>query len=147
VTGATVGSRASTAGPVAVVGAGAIGASGRARLPAEGAATVADVDTAISDGPGRRSALTGPFTTQHLGGEGGVAHVLEHLGPPIVEWRTLDTPARTLELEGAVADRVGSELDGADVERVTAEPDAPVAEMLSATRRRHAHPSGRGGRA
>lgn len=42
-----------------------------------GVATVADIDTAISHGPGLRWAIIGPFTAQHLsGGEGGMRHLL-----------------------------------------------------------------------
>ena len=43
-----------------------------------GVASVADVDTAISDGPGLRWALMGPHLTFHLaGGIGGIAHFLD----------------------------------------------------------------------
>jgi carnitine 3-dehydrogenase len=53
----------------------------------QGVATVADIDTAISHGPGLRWALLGPFLNLHLsGGDGGIAHVIDHLGPPIEEW-------------------------------------------------------------
>ena len=41
-------------------------------LVEQGVASVADIDTAISSGPGLRWALLGPFATQHLsGGDGG----------------------------------------------------------------------------
>ena len=47
-----------------------------------GVASVADIDTAISHGPGLRWALLGPFLNLEIsGGSGGLAHVLEHLGP------------------------------------------------------------------
>ncbi|WP_427918721.1 3-hydroxyacyl-CoA dehydrogenase NAD-binding domain-containing protein [Streptomyces sp. cg40] len=56
-------------------------------LVARGVATVADIDAAITNGPGLRWALLGPFANQHLsGGAGGLAHTLEHLGPPAQEW-------------------------------------------------------------
>ena len=46
-------------------------------------ATVEDIDTAISQGPGLRWALMGPFMNLHLsGGDGGIAHLLAHLGAP-----------------------------------------------------------------
>ena len=51
----------------------------------EGVATVSDIDidTAIAQGPGLRWALMGPFMNLHLlGGEGGIAHLLAHLGGP-----------------------------------------------------------------
>ena len=47
-------------------------------LVQRGAATVADIDAAIANGPGLRWALLGPLVNQHLGGgAGGMAHVLE----------------------------------------------------------------------
>ena len=43
-----------------------------------GLASVEDVDTAISAGPGLRWAVMGPHMTFHLGGgEGGITHMLE----------------------------------------------------------------------
>src|SRR5690606_12076382 len=56
-------------------------------LVEQGVASVSDVDTAISHGPGLRWALLGPFLNLHLsGGAGGISHLLEHLGPPMEEW-------------------------------------------------------------
>lgn len=53
----------------------------------QGVASVSDIDTAIAHGPGLRWALLGPFMNLHLsGGEGGLRHALEHLGPPIESW-------------------------------------------------------------
>ena len=52
-----------------------------------GVATVTDIDTAISHGPGLRWALLGPFLNLEVaGGDGGLAHVLQHLGPPMESW-------------------------------------------------------------
>ena len=52
-----------------------------------GAATVADIDTAIAHGPGLRWALLGPFMNLHLsGGAGGMRHLLDHLGQPMDDW-------------------------------------------------------------
>jgi 3-hydroxyacyl-CoA dehydrogenase len=67
----------------------------------QGVATVADVDTAIAYGPGLRWALMGPFLNLHLsGGEGGIRHVLDHLGPPMESWwADLGTPRITEELK------------------------------------------------
>ncbi len=56
-------------------------------LVKEGVISIKDIDTAISEGPGLRWALLGPFMNLHLsGGEGGIRHFLEHLGPPIESW-------------------------------------------------------------
>ncbi len=60
--------------------------------------------------------MLGPFATQHLsGGEGGIAHVLEHLGPPMVEWwETLRTAEWTPGLQAAIVAGMDDELDGID---------------------------------
>jgi carnitine 3-dehydrogenase len=56
-------------------------------LVERGVATVADIDTAISHGPGLRWALLGPFLNLEIaGGSGGLGHLLEHLGPPTESW-------------------------------------------------------------
>ena len=103
-------------------------------LVERGAATVADVDTAISQGPGLRWALLGPFATQHLsGGEGGLAHVLEHLGPPMVAWwDTLLTPAWTSELKAKVIAGVDDELSSVDRRLMVDERDALLERLLIA---------------
>ena len=89
-------------------------------LVEQGVVSVADVDRAIASGPGLRWALLGPFATQHLsGGAAGIAHVLEHLGPPMVEWwATLRTAAWTDELKAAIIAGVDDELDGIDQDRM-----------------------------
>jgi carnitine 3-dehydrogenase len=72
-----------------------------------GVATVADIDTAIAHGPGLRWAVLGPFLNQHLsGGPGGIAHILEHLGPPTEAWwRDLGQVTLTPELAAKLVAR------------------------------------------
>lgn len=98
-----------------------------------GAITVADLDTAIESGPGLRWALEGPFMTQHLsGGPGGIAHILEHLGPPTAAWW------RDLSDIGDLSDRmvhtivagVDTELGAREVREVAAERDRRLVELL-----------------
>lgn len=56
-------------------------------LVLEGVATPADVDAAVAYGPGLRWALMGPHRSHDLGGgEGGMQHLLEHIGPNIDRW-------------------------------------------------------------
>jgi 3-hydroxyacyl-CoA dehydrogenase len=51
------------------------------------AASLADIDIAISHGPGLRWAILGQFMNANLGGgEGGIRHFLEHLGPAFESW-------------------------------------------------------------
>jgi 3-hydroxyacyl-CoA dehydrogenase len=106
-------------------------------LVASGAATVADIDTALSNGPGLRWALLGPFATQHLsGGPGGIAHVLEHLGPPMVAWwQTFEIPAWTEELKSAVVAGVDAELAGVDQPAMVRERDDLLEQLIIAKAR------------
>lgn len=56
-------------------------------LVLEGVATPDDVDAAVAYGPGLRWALMGPHRSHDLGGgEGGMQHLLEHIGPNIDRW-------------------------------------------------------------
>ena len=74
----------------------------------QGVASVSDIDTAIAHGPGLRWALMGPFMNLHLsGGQGGMQHLLEHLGGPIESWwRDLGNPAMTEALKDNVVQGV-----------------------------------------
>ncbi len=96
--------------------------------------SVADVDRAISTGPGLRWALLGPFATQHLsGGAGGIDHVLEHLGPPMVEWwDTLRSADWTPELRAAIVAGVDAELEGIDQERMVEQRDRLLEQLVVA---------------
>lgn len=50
-------------------------------------ASVEDLDIAISHGPGLRWAILGQFLNADLGGgEGGIRHMMEHLGPAMEGW-------------------------------------------------------------
>jgi carnitine 3-dehydrogenase len=56
-------------------------------LALEGVASIEDIDAAIAYGPGLRWAIMGPHMLHHLaGGEGGLRHLLEHIGPGIETW-------------------------------------------------------------
>lgn len=103
-------------------------------LVSTGAASVADIDTAIAYGPGLRWSLLGPFATQHLsGGAGGLQHVLDHLGPPMVEWwDTLQTPDWNEHTVAAAVDGVNAELADLDQAAMMAERDALLEQLLAA---------------
>jgi 3-hydroxyacyl-CoA dehydrogenase len=98
-----------------------------------GVASVADVDTAISHGPGLRWALLGPFMNLHLsGGGGGIAHVIEHLGPPIEGWwRDLgELSAFTPGLAERAVGGVEDELGGRDARELTQARDQVLMGLL-----------------
>lgn len=101
-------------------------------LVRRGAITVADLDQAVASGPGLRWALLGPIATQHLsGGPGGMAHVLEHLGPPMVDWwDDLGAPELTPELTEQLVGGVTEELGGRERD-VLARRDRALRELLT----------------
>ncbi|MFJ7219048.1 3-hydroxyacyl-CoA dehydrogenase NAD-binding domain-containing protein [Amycolatopsis sp. NPDC098790] len=103
-------------------------------LVERGIATVADIDTAIANGPGLRWAVLGPFVNQHLsGGAGGLAHVLAHLGPPTEEWwRDLGRVHLTPELAETLVAGVDAELAGTDDRSLAAARDAVLNQLLAA---------------
>ncbi|MCE0732437.1 3-hydroxyacyl-CoA dehydrogenase NAD-binding domain-containing protein [Halomonas sp. G15] len=98
----------------------------------QGAATVADIDAAIAHGPGLRWALLGPFLNLHLsGGEGGIAHVLEHLGPAIESWwDDLGTPRMTPELVAKVVQGTEETLGKSGAAELGSARDKAVLEFL-----------------
>lgn len=100
-------------------------------LVQRGAISVADLDLAVSSGPGLRWALLGPIATQHLsGGPGGLEHVLAHLGPPMVDWwADLGEPELTPALSRTLVEGVTEELGGRERE-VLALRDRALRELL-----------------
>lgn len=101
-------------------------------LVASGHASVQDIDAAVSQGPGLRWALTGPFLNMHLsGGEGGIAHVLDHLGPPMeVWWDDLGHTRLSPDLNARIVQGVNAELAGRTTADVTAQRDAALLRLL-----------------
>ena len=102
-------------------------------LLAAGVASVADIDAAISEGPGLRWALMGPHLTFHLaGGAGGIAHFLEQLGPPLESWwDELGNPRLTPEIGQALAAGVATETGGRDIAALAAERDRFLVDLLA----------------
>ena len=106
-------------------------------LVERGVATVGDIDAAIANGPGLRWALLGPLVNQHLsGGDGGMRHTLEHLGPPAQAWMDdLGAPQLTPELATLLVDGVDAELVGIDQRHLVAARDELLVDLIE--RKRH----------
>lgn len=98
-----------------------------------GAATVADVDAAIAQGPGLRWAMLGPFLNMHLsGGQGGMQHMLHHLGPAIQDWwDDLGQPRLTPELIETVVRQTEEAAQGRSLDDLGATRDGGVADILA----------------
>ncbi|MFW5419533.1 L-carnitine dehydrogenase [Nocardiopsis sp. CNT-189] len=73
-------------------------------MVANGEATVEQIDRSMTAGMGLRWAFFGPCLTFHLaGGEGGMAHMLDHFGPSLKSpWTRLEAPELTRELRDAM---------------------------------------------
>lgn len=101
-----------------------------------GVASVTDIDDAIAYGPGLRWAALGPFLNLHLsGGAGGIAHLLEHLGPPIESWwADLGEPVLTDDLKARITAGVEAELAGRDNAGLEAQRDAIILGILASKR-------------
>jgi carnitine 3-dehydrogenase len=99
-----------------------------------GEATVEEIDLSITDGPGLRWAIQGPMLTFHLaGGQGGMAHMLDHFGPSLLSpWTRLTAPELTPELRDAVVDGCEREAGGRSVDDLVAERDRGVIAILRA---------------
>jgi carnitine 3-dehydrogenase len=99
-----------------------------------GEATVEQIDASITEGPGLRWALQGPMLTFHLaGGQGGMAHMLDHFGPSLLSpWTRLDAPPLTPELRDAVVAGCEDEAAGRTIDQLIAERDRGVIAILRA---------------
>ncbi|MGA9869097.1 MAG: 3-hydroxyacyl-CoA dehydrogenase NAD-binding domain-containing protein [Acetobacteraceae bacterium] len=97
-----------------------------------GLASVADVDTAITAGPGLRWALMGPHMTFHLGGgEGGMTHMLEQFRPVFEGWwESMETPKLTDEVCRQIIEGVDDHASGRSIAELAAERDARLVKLL-----------------
>lgn len=110
-------------------------------MVAEGEATVEQIDQAIVDGPGLRWALMGPCLTFHLaGGEGGMAHMLDHFGPSLKEpWTRLIAPELTKELRDEMVEGCEREAAGRSIADLVRERDRGLIAILKAIRESRKH--------
>ncbi len=97
-----------------------------------GQATVQQIDDSIVHGPGLRWALMGPMLTFHLaGGAGGMAHMLDHFGPALLEpWTRLAAPELTADLRDRVVAGVDEEVGGTTVADLQRRRDAFLVDLL-----------------
>ncbi|MEE2523588.1 3-hydroxyacyl-CoA dehydrogenase NAD-binding domain-containing protein [Pseudarthrobacter sp. J75] len=99
-----------------------------------GEATVEQIDLSITDGPGLRWPIQGPMLTFHLaGGEGGMAHMLDHFGPSLKSpWTRLDAPELTPELRDAVVAGCDEEIADRSFLELVAERDEAIIAIRNA---------------
>lgn len=106
-------------------------------MVANGEATVREIDDSITEGPGLRWAFMGPMLTFALaGGEGGMAHMLDHFGPSLKSpWTRLEAPELDRELYDAVVAGCDDAADGRSIADLVAARDQGVIDVLRATGR------------
>jgi 3-hydroxyacyl-CoA dehydrogenase len=94
-------------------------------LVAEGVISAADVDTALSWGPGLRWGLMGNMMLNHLGGgPGGIEHFFEQFAGPMANWwKTLGSPELTPEVVRKLIDSVHAEVGSRSIAELEAERD------------------------
>jgi carnitine 3-dehydrogenase len=97
-----------------------------------GQATVKQIDDSITYGPGLRWALMGPMLTFHLaGGQGGMAHMLDHFGPALLEpWTQLIAPELTPRLRDLVVSGVADAVGDVSVRELEQQRDDFLVDLL-----------------
>ena len=105
-----------------------------AYLVEQGVVSVADVDAAVSQGPGLRWAIMGPIMTYHLGGgAGGLRYLMDHITVDKL-WPDLGTPAMTPGFEQALIDGVEAEAGGKPIPEMAADRDRKLVAILKGLR-------------
>ena len=103
-------------------------------MVAAGEATVEQIDQSITDGPGLRWPIQGPCLTFHLaGGQGGMAHMLDHFGPSLLSpWTRLVSTELTPELRDAMVEGTRREAAGRTIDQLVQERDQGIIAVLRA---------------
>ncbi|WP_433859074.1 3-hydroxyacyl-CoA dehydrogenase NAD-binding domain-containing protein [Streptomyces kronopolitis] len=106
-------------------------------MVANGEATVEDIDASITEGPGLRWAFMGPCLTFALaGGEGGMAHMLDHFGPSLKSpWTRLEAPELDRALRDAMVEGCAQAAGDRSYADLVAARDQGVIDVLRATGR------------
>lgn len=102
-------------------------------LVSEGVVSVADVDTAVSAGPGLRWGAMGPTLLYHLGGgQGGIEHFFDQFTAPMTAWwKVLGNPVITSEVRQKVIDGVMAEVGGRTLPQLEAQRDNILLGLLA----------------
>ena len=103
-------------------------------MVASGEATVEQIDTAITNGPGPRWALMGPCMVFHVGGgEGGMAYNLDQFGPALkLPWTRLEAPELTQELRDRMVEGCEEMAGGRDFTTLSREMNAGLVAIAKA---------------
>jgi len=94
-------------------------------LVSEGIVSAADVDTALSWGPGLRWGVMGNMMLNHLGGgPGGIEHFFHQFaGPMTAWWKTLGSPVLSPDVQKKLIDSVHVEVGSRSIAELEAQRD------------------------
>jgi len=111
-------------------------------LVADDVVSVADVDKALSWGPGLRWGIMGQVLLNHLGGgQGGIEHFFEQFtGPMTAWWKVLGSPELSPEVRRKLIDGLHAEVGSRSVPELEAERDDILLGLLE-LRRKYDQPS------
>jgi 3-hydroxyacyl-CoA dehydrogenase len=109
-------------------------------LVSEGVVSAADVDTALSWGPGLRWGVMGNMMLNHLGGgPGGIEHFFQQFaGPMTAWWKTLGSPVLTPEVQKKLVDSVHAEAGSRTVAELAAARDEVLLGLIELRKRSEA---------
>ena len=101
-------------------------------LVAEDVVSVADIDKALSWGPGLRWGIMGQVLLNHLGGgQGGIEHFFDQFtGPMTAWWKVLGSPELTPEVRRKLIDGLHAEVGTRTVSDLEAERDEILLGLL-----------------
>ncbi|WNC92154.1 3-hydroxyacyl-CoA dehydrogenase NAD-binding domain-containing protein [Paraburkholderia sp. FT54] len=110
-------------------------------LVAEGVLSAADVDTALSWGPGLRWGVMGNMMLNHLGGgPGGIEHFFHQFsGPMTAGWKDLGSPELTPEVQKKLIDGVHAEAGSRSIAELEAERDEMLLGLIELRTKGTAH--------
>jgi len=102
-------------------------------LVSEGVISVADIDDAVSWGPGLRWGVMGPNLLYKLGGgAGGMKHFFEQFAGSLTAWwKVLGNPEITPEVAQKVIDGVDAETGSLTIEQLSAQRDKALLGLLA----------------
>ena len=111
-------------------------------LVAEDVVSVADIDKALSWGPGLRWGIMGQVLLNHLGGgQGGIEHFFDQFtGPMTAWWKVLGSPELTPEVRGKLIAGLHAEVGTRTVSDLEAQRDEILLGLLE-LRARHETPA------
>jgi 3-hydroxyacyl-CoA dehydrogenase len=107
-----------------------------AYLVGDGVVDVADIDDAVSWGPGLRWGVMGPNMLYHLGGgPGGIEHFFEQFtGPMKGLWKAAGSPELTAELSQKIISGVHAEIGSRSIAELEAQRDKTLLGLLQLRR-------------